>query len=128
LRKLKKDKIASLPVWLEDQVWQQQIFGGSRALINNNGQRNSLNFTAAVFTSRPEKDDCLQVRHVRRWRGCSALCCIPALTGDNKCAASDGYWVLISRAETVGSCDRGVISTINIHTVQLTEVYCVGFY
>jgi len=43
-----KSKIAPPPVWLEDQVHQQQILCGSRAVITNTGQQNPRN-SAAVF-------------------------------------------------------------------------------
>jgi hypothetical protein len=59
-----KTKIAPPSVSMEDRVLQQQILGGLRTLITNTCQRNPLNFTAAIFTSRPQKDHGLQVRQV----------------------------------------------------------------
>jgi hypothetical protein len=49
IEKVGKAKIARPALCLEDQDRQQQIFGGSRALRTNTGQRNPLNFTAAFL-------------------------------------------------------------------------------
>jgi hypothetical protein len=44
-----KAKFKPPPVWLKDQVRQQQTLSGSRVLTTNTGQRNTLNFTAAFL-------------------------------------------------------------------------------
>jgi len=74
LRKLERAKIASPPVWLEDQVRLQQMFCDSSVIIINTGQRNLQPISAAmcVFLMAKESAQSISVPDVT-W---ACACCL----------------------------------------------------